>query len=64
MLERLNQEFKRRTQVVRISPNEASCLRLIRALAVEIHERWTEENRYLNQEPLREKQCKPRLKVA
>lgn len=37
MLERLNEEIKRRTHVVRIFPNEASCLRLIRALAVEIH---------------------------
>lgn len=40
LLERLNQEFKRRTHVVRIFPNEASCLRLIRALANEQHEEW------------------------
>lgn len=33
MLERLNQETKRRTHVVRIFPNAASCLRLVRALA-------------------------------
>jgi transposase-like protein len=38
MLERLNQELKRRTQVVRTFPNTESCLRLVRALAVEIHE--------------------------
>src|ERR1700675_2700241 len=38
MLERLNEEIKRRTQVVRIFPNAQSCLRLIRALAVETHE--------------------------
>ena len=37
MLERLNQEIKRRTLVVRIFPNQQSCLRLVRALAVEIH---------------------------
>ena len=37
MLERLNQEIKRRTLLVRIFPDEASCLRLVRALAVEIH---------------------------
>ena len=40
LLERLNQELKRRTHVVRIFPNEASCLRLIRALACEQHEEW------------------------
>jgi transposase-like protein len=35
MLERLNEEIKRRTHVVRIFPNAESCLRLIRALCVE-----------------------------
>jgi transposase-like protein len=38
MLEGLNEEFKRRTHVFRILPNEARCLHFIRALAVEIHE--------------------------
>jgi len=46
MLERINQELKRRTLVVRIFPTAASCLRLIRALAVEIHEDWMEAIRY------------------
>ena len=55
MLERLNQELKRRTLVVRIFPNAASCLRLTRALAVEIHEGWLEATRYLNMEHLRER---------
>jgi transposase-like protein len=40
--------------VVRIFPNEASCLRLIRALAAETHEDWLEANRYLNMELLKE----------
>jgi putative transposase len=35
MLERLNEEIRRRTHVVRIFPNGESCLRLVRALAVE-----------------------------
>lgn len=48
MLERLNEEIKRRTLVVRIFPNAESCLRLVRALAVEIHENWIEATRYLN----------------
>jgi putative transposase len=55
MLERLNQELKRRTLVVRIFPNPASCLRLTRALAIEIHEGWLEAIRYLNMEHLRER---------
>jgi putative transposase len=52
MLERLNQELKRRTHVVRIFPNAASCLRLVRALAVETHENWLEGTRYLNMQHL------------
>ena len=32
LLERLNEEIKHRTRVVRIFPNPVSCLRLIRAL--------------------------------
>ena len=54
LLERFNEEIKRRTRVVRISPNKASCLRLIRALAAETHEDWLEANRYLNMELLKE----------
>jgi len=54
MLERLMEEIKRRTLVVRIFPNPASCLRLVRALAVEMHENWIEATRYLNMEYLRE----------
>lgn len=54
MLERLNQELKRRTLVVRIFPNAASCLRLVRALAVETHEDWIEQNRYLDMDLWRE----------
>jgi putative transposase len=63
MLERFNEEIKRRTRVVRIFPNEASCLRLIRALAAETHEDWLEANRYLNMELLREHK-KLRLSLA
>jgi transposase-like protein len=54
MLERLNEEIKRRTHVVRIFPNAESCLRLIRALAIETHENWLEAHRYLNMDTLRE----------
>lgn len=54
MLERLNEEIRRRTYVVRIFPNAESCLRLVRALAVETHENWMEANRYINMDDLRE----------
>lgn len=54
MLERLNEEIRRRTRVVRIFPNAESCLRLVRALCVETHENWLEAHRYLNMDYLRE----------
>jgi putative transposase len=54
MLERLNEEIKRRTHVVRIFPNAEACLRLVRALAVETHENWLDAHRYLNMNDLRE----------
>ena len=54
MLERLVEELKRRTLVVRIFPIAAACLRLVRALAVETHENWIVAMQYLNMEPLRE----------
>jgi putative transposase len=53
-LERLNQEIKRRTRVVRIFPNRESCLRLVTALAVEVSEEWVTGRRYLDMEELRE----------
>jgi transposase-like protein len=54
MLERLNEEIKRRTRVVRIFPNAESCLRLVRALAIESHENWIEATRYLSMDLLKE----------
>ena len=63
MLERLNEEIKRRTLVVRIFPNTESCLRLIRALCIETHETWLEDNRYLNMTFLAE-QKKELLRLA
>jgi putative transposase len=54
MLERFNEEIRRRTHVVRIFPNAEACLRLVRALAVETHENWLEAHRYLNMNDLRE----------
>lgn len=62
MLERINEEIKRRTYVVRIFPNSESCLRLVRALTVEIHEDWIEATRYLNMELWKEHRKALRLK--
>lgn len=46
-LERINQEIKRRTRVVRIFSNPESCLRLASALLKEWHEDWITGRRYL-----------------
>lgn len=64
MLERLNEEIRRRTSVVRIFPNEQSCLRLVRALAVETHENWIEAHRYLDMNLLKECKKAQLMKLA
>lgn len=46
-LERLNREIKRRTRVVSIFPNEASCLRLISAILLETSDEWEGGKIYL-----------------
>jgi len=48
MLERLNREIKRRTRVVTIFPNVASCLRLISAFLMEKSEEWQTGKKYLS----------------
>lgn len=45
-LERVNKEIRRRTRVVGVFPNEASCLRLVSALLMEISEEWQIGKRY------------------
>ena len=52
MLERINQELKRRTKVVRIFPNTSSCRRLYSALLKEWHEDWVHGRKYLDMEQL------------
>ena len=52
MLERQNQELKRRSKVVRIFPNPKSCLRLFSALLKEKHEDWITGRRYLRMDLL------------
>lgn len=48
LIERVNQEVKRRTRVARLFPNGASCLRLVSAVLMEIAEDWqTADKRYV-----------------
>lgn len=58
------EQIKRRTLVVRIFPNVRSCLRLIRALAIEMHESWMEATRYLNMGPQSEQKKEALRKIA
>jgi transposase-like protein len=46
-LERVNQEIRRRTRVARLFPHEASCLRLVTAVVMEISEDWETGKAYL-----------------
>lgn len=47
MLERQNREIKRRTRVATLFPNEASLLRLVTAVLVELSDEWETGMRYL-----------------
>jgi putative transposase len=58
MIERVNQELKRRSRVVRIFPNPISCRRLFTALLKEWHEDWVSGRAYLNMEFLKEFELK------
>ena len=51
MLERLNREIKRRTRVATLFPNEASLLRLVTGVLMELSEEWETSKRYLTMEP-------------
>jgi transposase-like protein len=46
-LERVNRELRRRTRVVSIFPNEASCLRLMSAVLMETSDDWQTDKAYL-----------------
>ena len=48
--ERLNEEIRRRDRVIRIYPNQASAFRIVGALLMETHEKWTTGRKYLNME--------------
>ena len=47
MLERVNRELKRRTRVATLFPNEASLVRLVTAVLMELSEEWETGKRYV-----------------
>ena len=47
MLERVNKELKRRTRAATLFPNEASLLRSVTAVLMELSEEWETGKRYL-----------------
>jgi len=60
MMERIMVEIKRRTKVVGIFPNDASCDRLVGAQLLERQEAWQcEKARYLNMEHLERQASEP-----
>ena len=48
VLERMHEEINRRTRVAGLFPNEASLLRLVSAILMELSEEWETGKRYLN----------------
>ena len=52
-LERLNKEIKRRTNVVGLFPDEASVIRLVGSILMEISDEWQIGRRYFSKESMR-----------
>jgi transposase-like protein len=63
MLERVNQEIKRRTRVVRIFPSGQACVRLISTLMMELNQEWM-ERLYLRMEETSTASAEAEKKVA
>jgi len=60
MIERINQELKRRSKVIRIFPNPTSCRRLFTALLKEWHEDWAYGRIYLKMDLSKEFEAEKR----
>lgn len=54
MLERLNREIRRRTNVVGVFPNQDSYIRLVTSYLMEYHEDWSAGRSYINPKILQE----------
>ncbi|MGI6206028.1 MAG: transposase [Anaerovoracaceae bacterium] len=50
MIERLNREIRRRTNVIGIFPNESSYVRLITTYLMEYAEEWSTSTSYIRKE--------------
>lgn len=48
LCEAMNKQIRRRTRVASIFPNEASCLRLVSAILMELSDEWESSPAYLN----------------
>jgi len=59
-MERLMEELRRRTRVIRIFPNREACLRLATALCAEQSDEWVSGKRYLDIGELRQWRCEHR----
>ena len=64
MIERFNQELLRRSRVIRIFPNDESCLRLFGAMCIEKSEQWRTGRLYLDMSLLQNESQEYPVKLA